>query len=362
MRSEHIGERALTITRMPVEEVPAGEGAAIDAMITTLKAQLTKRYHDRGKTVLRDAHPKHHGLVTASFSVDAQCPVELRQGLFSAPRTFKALIRFSNGHPVVNHDLAGDLRGMAIKLFTSQAEISFLDDAAHDFVLATGEAFFGKDAVDFAGFPTASETTLKTFMFFLRGLRVRGGWELLKARKTPRSPLDVEYFSQTPYRLGPHVVKYCVRPAGSRSTKFDPRYLTFGIRHAIGLRARFSREAAVRRITGFSALRDSLARDLARGPVTLEFLVQRWPDLSQLPVWAIEDATRRWTAPWVRVATIEVDEQHDIHERDAQAEQMTFTPWRALPEHQPLGSINRARLAIYREMSKFRNRLNQPGN
>jgi hypothetical protein len=351
------------IPRWPVEEVPPGEGEAIASMIGTLKEQLEKNYHDKKTTVLRDAHPKPHGLVTASFIVHPDCPFVLQHGLFKRPDRFQAVIRFSNGHPTVSHDLDGDVRGMAIKLLGVDG--SLIGEPDLDFLVATGEAFFGKDAVDFEDFPAASETSLKTMWYFIRGLRLRGAWQLVKGRKRPASPLALQYFSQTPYRLGPHCVKYSARPLQSRSTRHDPWYLRPGFRHLIGGAVTFVgifSKKLVRKIIGFDALRESLARDLARAPFTFEFLVQRWPDLSQLPVWAIENATRRWTAPWVRVATIEISQQHDIHEHDATAERMSFTPWRALPEQQPLGGINRARLAIYREMSSFRRGKNEESN
>jgi hypothetical protein len=117
-----------------------------------------------------------------------------------------------------------------------------------------------------------------------------------------------------------------------------------------------SRETA-NKFPGFDVLRTSLQRDLHDEGATLEFLVQRWPDLSKLPVWAIENSTRRWDGPWVRVARIVIPQgQSDVgtEKNIERAEQMNFTPWRVLPEHQPLGSVNRARLAIYREMSAFR--------
>jgi hypothetical protein len=134
--------------------------------------------------------------------------------------------------------------------------------------------------------------------------------------------------------------------------------LLFGIRHALGLLARLKFVARV--IPGANSYREALARELASRPYTFDFLIQRWPDLSELPVWAIEDATKRWTAPWVRAATITIHQQDDIASRDKRAERLSFTPWRVAAEHQPLGSISRARLAIYREMSVFRNKLNEP--
>jgi hypothetical protein len=132
----------------------------------------------------------------------------------------------------------------------------------------------------------------------------------------------------------------------------------------------------VRQIAGFTAkiapslvgfipadaLKTALVNDLAAGSVTFELLAQRWPDLADLPTWAIEDATRTWPAPWVRVATIEILRQSVIADRDGEAERMTFSPWHALEVQQPLGSINRARLEIYRTMSAFRNDQNLAGN
>lgn len=351
------------IVPTPVEEVPPGESAAIASMMAMLTQQLTKHYAP-GET-RRDAHPKNLGMVSASFTVDEACPQELRHGLFRESRTFSASIRFSNGHPKVDHDLKTDIRGMAIKI-SGVAGPTLLDTPpetsdAHDFLLATGEAFFGKDAVDFVDFPRASdEGTPAVIWWFIRGFRVRGAWQIARGRKTPASPLGLEYFSQLPYRLGPHVVKYAARPRRWRPPRLTPWYMIFGIRHVISVLTNVP--ALGKRLPGWDALRDALVRDLAGRSVTFDFFVQRWPDPGHLPVWAIENATRRWTAPWTKVATIEIHRQtaDAISGRDKDAERLAFTPWRVREEHQPLGSISRARLAIYREMAAFRRARNGP--
>ncbi len=364
------------IQRFPVEEVPPGENAAIAGMVETLKEQLTKRYPQG--VIRRDAHPKHYGLVTATFIVDEKIPVALRHGLFREPGTaFSARIRFSNGHPIVGHDLVHDLRGFAMKVLLGPQRpddpIPFLDDeatglATHDFVMATGEAFFGRDAVDFVDFLPASEHWWTVPFYFVRKFprRLRGGWQMLSAQSCPRSPLDAYFFSQTPYRLGPHCVKYQVRRLEPRRVKRDPWYRWFGVRHLlasivtpIGMVLR----SVARRLPGFDVLRSSLQRDLHDEGATLEFLVQRWPDLSRLPVWAIENATRRWEGRWERVARIEIpagQPEVGTAENLQTAERLNFTPWRAWPEHQPLGSVNRARLEIYKAISAFRTGLGHP--
>jgi len=341
---------------LPVEEVPSGEEKAIGDMIKELTEELESRYRPTDVT-LRDAHPKHHGLAHARFIVDPTCPIELRHGIFAhVGRGYEAEIRFSNGHPIVNHDLALDLRGAGIKLNTGRH--SLLGDDGQDFLLATGETFFGRDAEDFVAFPKASLKTRTTIAYFLWPPdRLRGGLQLLKGMRVPASPLSATYFSQGPYRLGPHCVKYQLRPAARRSRAGDPVFMWPIVRHLAAIVLTPLWRRITKLIGGGNALRDALKRDLADDHVTLEFLVQRWPDLSRLPVWAIEDPRRRWNAPWVKVATIVVPQQNDAtsEQRLACAERMNFNPWRAREEHQPLGGINRARGRIYRQMSIFRN-------
>jgi len=39
-------------------------------------------------------------------------------------------------------------------------------------------------------------------------------------------------------------------------------------------------------------------------------------------------------------------------------ETLSFSPWRTLPEHRPLGGINRARLRVYPAIARFRHEKN----
>ena len=67
----------------------------------------------------------------------------------------------------------------------------------------------------------------------------------------------------------------------------------------------------------------------------------------------IEDATKHWDAvefPFVSVARIVIPvPQEDITsgEAEAECEKLVFTPWHSMAAHQPLGSINRLRKAVY---------------
>jgi hypothetical protein len=46
-------------------------------------------------------------------------------------------------------------------------------------------------------------------------------------------------------------------------------------------------------------------------------------------------------------------------ERDQLCEHLSFNPWHGLPEHRPLGVVNRARRTIYAKVSAFRHQLNE---
>ncbi len=102
------------------------------------------------------------------------------------------------------------------------------------------------------------------------------------------------------------------------------------------------------RLALVAALKDSEAR--------FDLLAQVQTDAVATP---IEDPTVEWGSPWQKVATIHIPAQvFDTPEQRTFGENLSFTPWHSLPEHRPLGGINRARKEIYRAISKQRHELN----
>ena len=77
----------------------------------------------------------------------------------------------------------------------------------------------------------------------------------------------------------------------------------------------------------------------------------------------IEDASVEWSAdesPYRTVATLRLPAQ-DAYSAARQRyfdEEMTFRPANSLAAHQPLGSVMRARLQVYRALSAFRQHEN----
>jgi hypothetical protein len=76
----------------------------------------------------------------------------------------------------------------------------------------------------------------------------------------------------------------------------------------------------------------------------------------------VEDASRPWVAAddmQMSLARIEIPLQlFSTAERDCDCENMMFNPWNTLPEHQPLGGLNRMRVAVYIASTRVRHCLN----
>jgi len=76
----------------------------------------------------------------------------------------------------------------------------------------------------------------------------------------------------------------------------------------------------------------------------------------------IDDATIEWDevkGTVYQVATIQIPKQDvDFRGLETYGEYLSFSTWRALPEHKPLGSISDARKVAYKASADLRRRVN----
>jgi hypothetical protein len=315
-----------------VEDDREPDEEKLAAAIERLMREKLERDYVPGAT-RRDAHPKHLGLLKGVFAVEANLPPELRVGLFAEPRVYEAWVRSSSASGKPQSDAIADLRGLAIKLLEVGGEKIPESDQPHtqDFVLLSiptmplGTVKLFHDAIYFG-----TKWSLALFaakMLFTGQSRVLK--ELGAARQHQTSPLEIRYWSTTPYAFGSdRAVKYSLLPTSGTPTTL-PATLT----------ANYLTDAAERR--------------LATEAVTFDFAVQ--VRAAGMP---LANAAPRWdetVAPFRKVATLTIPAQvFRTDERDALAEALSFSPAHARVEHRPLGSINRARMRIYRALSDFR--------
>ncbi len=314
----------------PWETIPPGEAAATEAVLRMIEAQV-RAIAQTGRA-RRDAHPKMHGCAQARFEVLDGLPADLRKGLFAAPATYAAWVRFSNGSETPQEDAKGDGRGMAVKVMGVAASRS----GTQDIIMINSPAFFVRNAPDYVAFQAASPNPLRFFFPGWNPFRFRLH-ELFAARaitgRVVSNPLDVQYWTMTPLLFADIPCKLSARPVASPNS-FAER-------------------------TGRDFLRRNLAMTLAAGERVFEICVQLQADPKAMPV---EDPTIIWPedrAPFVPVARLTLPRQDlDTSERDAFGEALSFTPWHGLDAHRPLGGINRVRRVVYEAISKLRHDLN----
>ena len=75
------------------EYVPEGESTVTDQ----LRDLHLKVHQAKPGPGHRGEHPKQHAGLWAAFRVAADVPESMRVGLFATPRSYTAIVRFSNG-------------------------------------------------------------------------------------------------------------------------------------------------------------------------------------------------------------------------------------------------------------------------
>ncbi|GAA0637080.1 catalase [Brevundimonas lenta] len=309
--------------------------------MSTIEGALTGAYALGVRPAMRDAHAKGHGCVKAEFRV-GEAPPELRVGVFAEARTYRAWIRFSNGAGTPHDDHAGDGRGMAIKLTgvpgrkLLDAEI---DAQTQDFVMINHPVFFIRNVADYVPFTTLSLQG-KSDQFLATHPHEQSIVAAIMAQ-TVDEMFEQRYFSMAPYRLGERYIKFSARPVDcSTNAPIE--------------------ESTAAAPTDPDYLREAMISWLGEKDACFRFGVQLQTDPASQP---IEDPTILWdetAAPFVDVASIRIPKQtFDSEAQQTFCENLSFTPWHALPEHRPVGGINRLRKAVYEAISDLRHRLNR---
>lgn len=331
------------------------------------------RYPDPEK-ILRGVHPKSHGCVKAVFEIEPDIDQSLQVGLFKSPGTaFDAFIRFSNAAARLGPDISDEgehgSRGMAIKVFDVGNDVLIEDEGAcnQDFLMINQPVFAFANTDDYLRLtrfldrnndnpnaffdplklqdPTLSEPEKQRILEYVaeenldqEGIqRIIDTLTIVKQIKATAvaNPLNIQYFSAAPFLFGQdRVMKFSVKPVHQVSPTELPANPT----------ADYLR----------SALTESMNQNEL---IEFDFMVQVRNDEGDM---GIENASSLWSEkqfPFTKVATIKIPvPQTSINSVSQQAycEALAFTPWHSLPEHQPIGSINRLRKEVYQASAEHR--------
>jgi hypothetical protein len=336
----------------------ASETKQIREVANLTKQLLHKRYTDQDKKVLRGVHPKSHGCLNSTFTINHELDPSLQVGLFATPgKSYQAKIRFSNATGTVTDDITdgkNNSRGMAIKVLDVDSGGRFLSkdggNRNQDFLMISGPAFAFANIPDYLRLNQVLVADNDKADAFFAPLQVPDKFTPEQVASATESfkivtaigltpvdnPLEVQYFGAAPFRFGPdRVMHFSVAPAGPAIPQTQP----------VNPTPDYLKEA----------LTATMAQPQA---VVFDFMVQvRSNNETDLN---LEDATRHWDEnqfKFVKVATVTIPAPQvgtDSVESEENCEALVYTPWHALAAHEPLGGINRLRKMVYETSSSTR--------
>ena len=323
------------------EKLQPNEDVLAQNIAQVIEKSIREQY--TAGNALRDAHPKAHGCVRAEFHVSKNIPAQFAKGVFIPDQSYQAWIRFSNAsNDASSADIDKDARGIAIKLLGVSGEKILESEkqaTTQDFIMINHPVFFANDAKRYLSFindVNSHNMIRKLHIPFALGFK--GTMNALGARNSQiANPLYARYWSMVPYQLGlgndRQAVKYSVRACSVTANNLPKN-------------------------PSHDFLREALKNTLQQTDACMEFLIQPRTSSQML----VEDSMTEWdekAAPFYQVATIHIPKQNfDTPEQNKFCENLSFTPWHALPAHKPLGAVNRMRKIIYENISRVRHDMN----
>ncbi len=324
------------------ETTPPDEATRFERYAEELRA--IQRKAAAGGARSRALHAKGNAGAQAELTVLPDLPAHARVGIFSAPGSYRAYVRFSNGAALRQPDRKPDVRGIAVKVLEVGGKklISGMEDATtQDFLLIQSAATPFRNADEFVGMIKAAQNPLLLLPRAIGLFGVGRTFQLLRAFVAGTSAAvgslaTTRFFSALPIQWGAHAVHYALSPhaapAPGEKTPED---------HGADLAGRL-REAAV----------------------TYDLRVQFYVDPAKTP---IEDASVEWLerdAPFVTVGRLALPRQ-DLGSESGRRlaekiETLSFDPWHAPVEFRPLGNMMRARNAAYRLSTQERAAAREP--
>lgn len=309
------------------EEIPEGEEAEHIALAELLR-DVQRKHTSKLKAAGRGLHRKSHAGVRAELGVRSDLPAPYRVGIFAAPATYNAYVRFSNGAPRRQPDKTPDVRGIALKIVGVPGKklIPGMEDArTQDFLMIKTPTIPFNNAREFVRIVQTADNPLQLLPTLFRVGFGRVAQILKQVGASFKIPVTsmatLRYWTAAPIRWGDHAARLSLIPGATDDA----------VAHG---------------------LRDDLATRLQHGPVTFTLAVQLYVDPQRTP---IELGSADWSesdSPYVPVADLVIPRQDitsEAGERLADyVETLSFDPWHAPVEFRPLGNIMRARNHAYR--------------
>ena len=246
------------------ERLLADEESLTDSIVRSFTRQMTDLWKPGGFE--RGGNTKTQGIVRGEFIVHDDIPAHMKKGIYAAPRSFDAWVRFSGPGPYITPDI-DDVGFMSISIkLLGVVGPKLLDEEKFtlDMFGVSTPTFVTPDTKANAALQVESVKNAQIFYFV--NLRQPHLLDLVMQSlfiKTQSSPFEAPYFSCVPYLLGEgQAMQYSVWPTSKKRTPI-PR---------LPLRP------------PDDYLRNAMVASLAEGDVELEIRLQMQTDAHLMPI------------------------------------------------------------------------------
>jgi hypothetical protein len=338
-----------------IEQLQPDEDALVEKVLASMM-RVNRLVYDRHRHGLRDAHAKSHGIVKGELIVPADLPPHLQHGVFARPGTYPVIARFSTAPGDLQSDKIPAARGMAIKIFGVEGDKLLPDDDSRnqDLLLVNHPVIpFGHvkaywDAQQLLEKGDGAPETVQR----ITGALARGAQQLLKAARVEIPAALQALAASNHHLLGETFHSMAAVRYGAYVAKLSAAPLSEPVRALTGQPVPTDR--------GDSILRDLVVEHFRDHGAEYELRAQLCTTTEEMP---IEDASILWPedkSPHQPIARLVFPAQAAYSEarRIYGDDTLSFSPWRGLAAHRPLGSIMRIRRAAYEQSSQFRHTLN----
>ncbi len=335
-----------------VEIKQPDEDALVEKILKSI-ARINRETFELHRHAVRQAHAKSHGILRGELTIYDDLPEDLRQGLFATPACYPIIVRLSTAPGDIHSDRVPSSCGMAIKALGVSGAKADASDATRnqDFLLVNSPVYFADIAAYWkvqqiiekqTGSPqeilAAVEFLARSAKHILGALGATAPTLLEALAAPPNHILGETFHSMAALRFGDYIAKLSAAPHSE------------SVRSLTGTIANSS-----------EAIQRDLVVDFFKTEIAeYELRAQLCVDLERMPV---ENASVKWPdtlSPQQPIAkiTLPPQEAYSPQRRVYGDDILSFSPWRCLEAHRPLGSIMRLRLKAYEASSRFRHTLN----
>ena len=325
--------------KLAAEKLLPDEESFVDSVIESFNTQMRALWKPGGFE--RGGNTKTHGIVRGEFTVHDSLPTELRHGVFAAPRTFRAWVRFAGPGPYITPDIEDvGFMSMSIKLMgVPGPKLMAEEQHTQDLICVSTPTFVTPDIKANAQLQKESVKNAQIFHFLnLQRSHILDFIMQALWTKTQSSPLEAPYYSCVPYLLGDgQAMQYSFWPKSSTHTPVPD----------------------LPRRPPDDYLREAMVNSLAAGDVEFDIRLQLQTDSHYMP---IENNGVLWPerlSPRRSVATLKIPRQTFNSAAQIEFEKrLSYNPWHCIAEHRPLGNQSRARRRMYLALSQLRHSMN----